>query len=381
MFQSDKGQTVLEYLILATIIMAGIVIGGPFLARSVSGHFRLLEDSASDSIGEDIRQAPVPPQPPGGCTCNPWTGSAVCGNMDPCTPSQRLYQRSCGICGMEQECRSEMDCCNDPEPIICGQNLNVNGSCDSGRVPPTLSKFSGFYGVCPGGWPVSDPRNCKIWERLYSMTCGAANPSNPAASVTYYACKNVKNEAKNCGPQCWDAVSSDGIPVTNSVECNPGDETNSDNLPTEIAYRYAGFDYNGTTYTDMPARPMSQQTSTGDMAMYGAFRVINTYFDPSYAYLDPYANQCAPGNPGYGTKPCHRCHPYGGGDLLNRRCEFVCPPGWCPAEVVTAGGVSFANATCEPCCGIDQVNQGNCGAGQCEARLGLCSATECTHAL
>jgi hypothetical protein len=378
MLRSDKGQTVLEYLIIATVIMAGIVVGGPFLARSVSGHFRLLEDSASDSVGEDIRQAPVPPSPPG-CTCNALWSQGACGKWNPCTPSQRLYQRNCGLCGgMQQECRSELNCCNDPEPITCGQNLNINGSCDSGRVPPTLPKFSGFNGVCPGTWSNDDARKCKIGERLYSMPCGAATLGNPAASITYYACENVTDG--KCDPQCWDALSTDGTPVVNSVECNPGD-ANSAGLSTEIIYRYTGFDYLGTTYLDNPTRPMSSELSTSDMDKYGAFHVIITYFGESYAHLDPYANLCAPGQSGYGTKPCHRCHPYGGSDLLDRRCELVCPPGFCPAAIVDAGGVRIENATCEPCCGAGYVNQGNCGAGFCETSLGSCSATECTSAM
>jgi hypothetical protein len=361
MFRSDKGQTVLEYLILATIIMVSIVVGGPFLARSVSGHFRLLEDSASDSIGEDIRQAPIPPQPPGGCTCDPWFRSAVCG-MDPCTPSQRLYQRSCGICGMEQECRSELDCCNDPEPVICGQNLNVNGSCDSGRVlpmvpadpanptGPQVNVFDSQYiGVCPGNWANNDARKCKIGERLYSITCGAATPSNPAASSTYYACKNVTDN--KCAPECWDASNSNGTPVPNSEECTPGEETNFNYLPEEIVYRNAGFNYNGTTYTDMPTRPTSANLSASDRERYGALRVINTYFNQDYAHLDPYANQCAPGDPGggYGTDRCHRCHPSSSGsDPLNRRCEFVCPAGLYPAPR-TINGITYKDVACDPC--------------------------------
>jgi hypothetical protein len=136
--------------------------------------------------------------------------------------------------------------------------------------------------------------------------------------------------------------------------------------------RFTGFPYGASTYLDKPPRAVIQRPILPNEEMYGAFQVINTYFDPTIDLHNPDADGCAPGQANYGTANCHRCRP-------NRRCEFICPPGTSPAPANTSAG-PVENATCKPC-GAGQVNQGSCGAGYCQAGMGSCSATECNHFL
>jgi hypothetical protein len=226
-------------------------------------------------------------------------------------------------------------------------------------------------GICPETNP--PPPDCLVWERLYSIICGVYDPLNPSATKTYYICKDVKGEALNCGPQCWDATNADGTAFAGSTDCDTGAETNPDYLPDEIYARFNGFVYNGTTYIDAPPRAVANRPMAL-LDMYDAYEVINTYFDPTVDLYNPYTDNCAPGQANYGTAACHRCDP-------NRRCEFACPPGFCPKQANVAGLGIVENATCEPCCGQGKVNQGSCGPGYCQAGLGSCSATECTGLL
>jgi hypothetical protein len=382
MFRSDKGQTVLEYLIVATLILAGIVIGGPFLVRSVSGHFRLLEDSTSDSVGEDIRQASAPAPPAGSCVCNNWFKGA-CGNNDPCSPSQRLYQRGCNPanCDIQQECLAELDCCNDPIIVQCGTILNLPGRCTGPRPLPKVTPSGGgapvdvfdpakYVGICPESTALGT-QLCKLWERLYSISCGAAATGGGTTTTTYYACKDVSGETLNCGPECWDGPSTDGTPLAGSSPC-AGDETSPSNLPTEIDYRVNGFTYNSSTYQDVPRRPVGYWDNV-PIEMYGAPQVIITYFDPTIATTPPTAAElCAPNEANYGTANCHRCSD-------TRRCEFACPIGYCPKQALVKRLGSVDNATCEPCCPAGTVYHGSCGPGSCQTSVGTCSATECTR--
>jgi hypothetical protein len=338
MLRSYKGQTVLEYLIIATIIMAGIVFGGPFLAHSVSGHFRLLDDSAVDAVSEDIRQVPVPDLPAPSCNCTDWTKPLDCGNNDPCTPSQRLYMRSCtpANCKVQQECRDEVDCCKNPIKIKCGSIVPITGACSGRPAAPqatdsygaTFNVFPpGYLGVCPESAPGSP--NCLVGERLYSINCG----SGGSGVATYYGCLDVRGQGTghDCAPACWDPADPDGLPLSNSAgeQAQPcdGDETSSVRMPDELKTRL--------DRTDVPWRAVTKRPNFPTIDMYEAYQVIITYFDPAVA------NQplCSPND---GTASCHRCDP-------GRLCEYKCPTGLYPMSASVPGIGTVANATCRPC--------------------------------
>lgn len=49
-----RGQHTLEYMILLTLIMAGIIIGGPYVIRSWNAQIKGWEDSVVDSMTDPL---------------------------------------------------------------------------------------------------------------------------------------------------------------------------------------------------------------------------------------------------------------------------------------------------------------------------------------
>ena len=52
--QGKNGQHALEYIILVTLIMAGIIIGGPYVIRSWNAQMKGWEDSVRDSMTDPL---------------------------------------------------------------------------------------------------------------------------------------------------------------------------------------------------------------------------------------------------------------------------------------------------------------------------------------
>ncbi len=54
---NKNGQHTLEHTILLTLIMAGIIIGGPYAIRSWNAQMKGWEDSVRDSMTDPLQQA------------------------------------------------------------------------------------------------------------------------------------------------------------------------------------------------------------------------------------------------------------------------------------------------------------------------------------
>lgn len=77
-FTSKNGQHTLEYMILLTLIMAGIIIGGPYAIRSWNAQMKGWEDSVMDSMTDPLAEAPPDSISIPGCTPLGWANQA-CG--------------------------------------------------------------------------------------------------------------------------------------------------------------------------------------------------------------------------------------------------------------------------------------------------------------
>lgn len=68
MSRRERGQSALEYLVFMAMVIAAIVIMGPYVVKSVNGMIRGLEDGIKDSIREELNECPhnedgCPPAP------------------------------------------------------------------------------------------------------------------------------------------------------------------------------------------------------------------------------------------------------------------------------------------------------------------------------
>ncbi len=339
---SRKGQSVVEYVTIAILIMAGIVIGGPFLLNSFRAHFKMYDDSVQDSFSENIRQDPTAPA--GACSCEAWSPRG-CGEGG-CSAYQRFYIRSCsgGLGCSTNKCENEDNCCTAPMPDRCGQVPIVSGDIDD-QCPSrggVSAQFAGYTGTCVKAGV--DSNDCAIGERLYKVTCGSAGLNPRIINMCH-------EEHPVCDATCWDFFSSDpqGRPIATSTDCNAGNEEGPQSaLGKELVIRKGlsqEYPYNGG---DTPLRPFCpgspDAARLGCNASNGAYQVQYFYFDPKYAQNPPdlaawVAAGCATGGTHAGEVQCQRC-----GFNGKRRCEKVCPDGMVPAAV---NGIK--NATCKAC--------------------------------
>ena len=61
-FRKIKGinaQHTIEYVILLTLIMAGIIIAGPYVIRSWNANLKGWDDSVRDSLQDQLLEAPA----------------------------------------------------------------------------------------------------------------------------------------------------------------------------------------------------------------------------------------------------------------------------------------------------------------------------------
>ncbi|MEI6437897.1 MAG: hypothetical protein WCO69_03990 [Candidatus Omnitrophota bacterium] len=237
-----KGQSALEYILLATIILAGIAIGGPMLLKGVQGYFKLTEESVKDATSEKIEQDSTldPSLTPKSCKCsanpvtlpdqtthyNDWKKAIIntwtkgdCG-ADKNKPTMRYYYRTCTPlkCAQEEAWIPDETCCTEAKPVGCGTKiLAATGIAPSAAnlCNPVRSavdaRFNGEFanpiGTCTqtqAGLGTYDTKDCAIGERIYSKQC--ANALHPSTPDTIYGCKHDGfggETEQNCLPSCW----------------------------------------------------------------------------------------------------------------------------------------------------------------------------------
>lgn len=292
---NHKGQSVLEYTLLAAIIFVGIVAGGPYLQRMVQGFFKIQDDNVQESALEVITQAGAPTTTQA-CTCdygsNVSTWPSTGCSLGPCGNFQRYHYRTCTPmhCEKEYSCLADYNCCNNVTPVSCGGYLyNPFSPPNCITRNPVSSHFpSSFRGTCitPTG------NDCDFGERLYTVSCG--NPTKGVnGSDTFYACKADIETQQNCFPYCYGTI------FKNSTDCNYSggvqieasdilDLGQRSTLVTEVINRKI-----------TPDRTLVLDNLTTNISQYNSYQVYNYY---------AFSDECA----------------------VNRYCERLCPEGFTP---------------------------------------------------
>jgi hypothetical protein len=102
-----KAQASIEYMTIVVLVVAGIVIMGPYVIRSINAHFHSLDDQIQDSYQEEIRQSPNSDFNLPDCDCGGWEpqgcGPEVSG--DQCGMFERYDRKRCVPAGCEREAR------------------------------------------------------------------------------------------------------------------------------------------------------------------------------------------------------------------------------------------------------------------------------------
>ena len=199
----------LEYTMIAILVIIGIVIMGPYVLRSVNAHFKLWDDGVQDSYQENLRQAPLNDVPPINANCDCSQTPQNCGGPGLyCPANQREYDYQCSPLGCNgaagaSSCVDDPTCCTTPSSLGCGTiPIPASGVPTAGTCP---TGFAASQTCVPS--PASDPSNCYYGFQIYGFQCGAtiSDQCVPDAS---------------CAPSCQGVVSSDAVPCTNEPPAN-----------------------------------------------------------------------------------------------------------------------------------------------------------------
>ena len=198
-FRKIKGtnaQHTIEYAILLTLIMAGIIIAGPYVIRSWNANLKGWEDSVQDSLQDQHLEVPAGSIPITGCDpdpawvdqgCNLGINDYCTATMVNCGEQEMLSTLSYSPPGCQCAipptppswiaCTVHPCCCTPPVPTgRCGVNVTFvtgltvpdNAACPG---PPPYTKNmidKNGDGTCPDGM-------MEAWS-----ACGNDDPTNPA---------------------------------------------------------------------------------------------------------------------------------------------------------------------------------------------------------
>lgn len=162
--RETQAQHAIEYTILMTLIMAGIIIVGPYVVRSWNANLKGWDDSVTDSIQDPLLEVPAADAPIEGCNPDPETNEG------------------CGL-GMYDVCTGSTISCG-PLEMLVSQKYNPPGCrCTIEPVPP-IAECKSDNSCCsytPGACGING--GCPDGQRAYTETCGSGSPASVCGYV------------------------------------------------------------------------------------------------------------------------------------------------------------------------------------------------------
>ncbi len=223
---SPKGQHTLEHMILLILIMAGIIIGGPYAIRSWNAQMKGWEGSVIDSMTDPLMESPPDAVAVTGCDPAPWS-SGACGDIssppDPCrntittcSQTQRLFLRS-----FPSNCQCDVPAFMDPLPVAKCEYDNLcctDWSPDSDNPDVPAPNPTTDCGVN------ADP-DCPDGEARQTRTCGENPPETRCDPDLACVFNCTGTPAPNTPPQYGALCADDDTELsadTNYTYVDPG---------------------------------------------------------------------------------------------------------------------------------------------------------------
>ena len=213
---NKRGQSIIEYALIAVLVILGIVFMGSYVLRSVNAHFKLWDEGVQDSFQENITQAPPNAIPPIdiNCQCSPFNAS--CGSTQAgsfCPANDREVDYNCNVPGCNGAqgnayCNPDPSCCSTAVDKGCGDAaINSNGSIPSGsQVTCEPGTPTGATCYCPPG-STSSSANCPTGT-AEGVTCCSTPTTTPSSPCYYgqriwgYACGSTNPDVCITDPSC-----------------------------------------------------------------------------------------------------------------------------------------------------------------------------------
>lgn len=196
--QKRLGQSMVELSFVVLAVIAGVVLGGPYLLDSLNSHFKLWDSAVSDSNNDRLIQANKNDVNLEGLTCDfiskaPGSCAAPeCGGQT--NIRYFTHQFNPQGCQTKFSCDADPTCCSEPvATAICwrvGDPANATRIwAQTSQIPADLIA-RGFKSCFPNG------QACKNSDRLYTFICGDLG-----------AMFIAKDDAQICMPNCnWGAI-------------------------------------------------------------------------------------------------------------------------------------------------------------------------------
>jgi hypothetical protein len=180
---NKQGQSIVEYALIAILVILGIVFMGGYVLRSVNAHFKLWDEGVQDSFKENINQASLNDVPliSTNCQCTPTPENCGSSQADAslCGPNQREVDFSCNTPGCNglagnATCENDPSCCAAAMSSGCGyspigtaDNVGIDTSCPNGQDGNSIG--SGCKTALP---TPANPSPCQYGYKTYGFQCG-----------------------------------------------------------------------------------------------------------------------------------------------------------------------------------------------------------------
>lgn len=199
------GQSIIEYLLIAVLVILGIVIMGAYVLRSTNAHFKLWDQGVQDAFQENLIQANQNNVPFIPTNCNCTNAPLSCGLAtltSQCAGNKRAYSHTCtpnqGCDGEAASfCVYDESCCQKYYQQSCGINTlppptptgSINGTGPGGNDLPsgttcfTYASNSCYYGQMTWGTQCSTlPIACCPLSTCNASCTGVNLVSNSAVA-------------------------------------------------------------------------------------------------------------------------------------------------------------------------------------------------------
>ncbi len=215
MLSKLRAQSIIEYALLAMLVIVGTIVMGPYVLRSINAHFKLWEESIDDSVND--RMVPGKGQViTGECHCGEFV-KGECGahkqrSNEKCAPNERYEYTPCtpAGCGFSKDFKEK--CVPDNE-----------GCCSTFSLC-TQDPHNHDIGSCCGSIPLApDDARCAPAARANPDPVTGLPPVQIPANKTDYAsycCYGEEALINSCGTEVRCMPVPKGSPYPDAGQCD-----------------------------------------------------------------------------------------------------------------------------------------------------------------
>lgn len=263
-FKNIQGQHSIETIILLTLVVATLIIIGPYVIRSINAFFAKQEQDVHDSFTEPLSPSSVGGAVVPDCQCKwhaPCDNQPCCG-MVGCSLTENSRAFVCDPIGCQPQEPSQCE----PDSRCC---VTTQGACGGGACAGTEIEYITICGDGtnpPAGKTekecVADPSCARCVNPVPGaqkcVTLGDADDEKGFSADRVYTAVSACSTAGKCEMRC----SSGNIPSANRLACVPPPRCGDGFISPEIG---EVCDYTGT-YTDITNTTISIVTPYGSKA-------------------------------------------------------------------------------------------------------------------